>query len=81
MNEEISLITCKLAILPIVNTLDKIVISRCVYDKYAYNYYDNCHVESYNLGFFNVKHVIYELEHPELITRWTSNMDEDAYKY
>ena len=28
--------------------IEKIVISRGVYDKYAYNYYDNHHVEYYN---------------------------------
>ena len=30
--------------------------------------------------FFIVKHRIYELEHPSLITDWTSKMGGDAYK-
>ena len=64
-----------------VNTLNKIIIAREVYDNYVSYFYDNHPVEPYNPDFeMFVKQRHDELKHPALITEWTSNMDKDAYK-
>ena len=52
LHEEESLLTYKAAINSTVNTLNKITIVIYVYEKYLSNYYDDRHVESYNLKFF-----------------------------
>ena len=49
-----SLLTLKATITSIVNTLDKIFIARSVYENYVSNFYDDCHVEFYNLYFKNL---------------------------
>ena len=49
-----------------------------VYEKYVYNNYYDRNVESYNLDFF--QSCLDEMEHHALITEWTINMEEDAYK-
>ena len=52
-----------------------------VYGRYVSHYYDDCRVDFYNLEFnCFVKTFLDELEHPSLITSFTSNMDEDSYK-
>ena len=59
----------------------KIIIEIYVYANYVSNYYDDRNVESYNLEFiFFVKRRLDELEHPDLIIEWTSNIYEYAYK-
>ena len=50
-HEEDSVLTCKMAIPSIVNTLNKIYILRAVYDTYATNYYNEHHVETFKIKF------------------------------
>ena len=78
LHEEESIITYKASIPATVNTLKKNFIARDIYEKYVSNYYDDRNVESYNLDFF--QSCLDEMEHPALITEWTINMEEDAYK-
>ena len=76
-----TILTHKAEIPSIINTLYKIIIPREVYDTNVSNFYDDCHVESFNLEFaFFVKHNLDELEHLTFITKWTSNIDKTAYK-
>ena len=42
------IITYKTSIPENVNTLNKIYIPKMLYDKYALNFYDDCHVEIFN---------------------------------
>ena len=51
-HEKESLLACKADIPSTINTLNKIIISRYVYEKYVFSYYDDRHVESYNLELF-----------------------------
>ena len=52
-----------------------------MYEKYVSNYYDDWHIESYNLEFlFFVKQPLDELENPTPITEWRSNMDKYSDK-
>ena len=52
-----------------------------MYKKYVSSYYDNCHVESYNLGFkIIVKQLLDELEHNALITEWKSIVEKYSRK-
>ena len=51
-----------------------------MYENYVCNYYDDHHVESYNLEFYFIKQRHDELEHLSLITEWKSDMDKNAYK-
>ena len=51
LHQENSLLTCKAEILSIINTLKIIIIARYVYDTYASNFYEYCHIEFYNLEF------------------------------
>ena len=70
--------TCKVTLPSTVYTLKRIIIATDVYENYVSNYYDDCHVQSYNLKLIFFKQRLDELDHPALITEWISNMDEDA---
>ena len=48
-----------------------------MYDTYASNFYEDLHVEFYNLD-FKAKQRFDELEHTALIINWISNMDKQA---
>ena len=79
LNKQDIILTYKAANPSIVNKLNKTIIARDVYEKYVSNYYDDHHVESYNLEFkYFVKNCLDELEHLGLITDWTSNMEKYA---
>ena len=49
LHQEYIIITCKAAIPFIVNTLNKIIIIRDMYENYVYNLYDDLHVGLFNL--------------------------------
>ena len=51
LHQEESFIACNTDIPSIVNTFHKPPISRDVYEKYAFKFYDNRHVDLYNLEF------------------------------
>ena len=52
-----------------------------MYDKYAYNFDNDRHVEIFTRSFNSiVKRRLDELEHTSLITEWIINMDEAGYK-
>ena len=52
-----------------------------MYEKYASKFYDDRHVDLYNLEFiFFVKQRLDKLGHPSLITNWKNNMDKTDYK-
>ena len=77
LNHKDSILTCKAEIPSIVNTLNKIIIPRDVYDTYVSNFYCDHNVTLFNLDFkTNSKQSLNELEHPSLITEREINMDE-----
>ena len=79
LHQEDSLIKRKAEITSIVNTLNKIIIARDVYENYASKFYDDRHVEFYNPDFnFFIKQRLEELEHPGIITEWKNNMDKST---
>ena len=45
LHQEDSFLTLKSAILSIVNTLNKIIIARDLYEKYEYNFYEDFHID------------------------------------
>ena len=70
----------KAAIASIVKTLNKIVITKDVYDTFQSSWYYERYIETIieQIQFF-VKQCLDKLEHPALITEWIQNMDTDAY--
>ena len=79
LHDEGRLLTGKAPIKPIVKTLNKIVITRDVYDKFMYIWYDERHVKPYTEQFnFLSNNVFDKFEHPDLITEWIHNMDTYA---
>ena len=51
-----------------------------MYDTYVSNFYDDRYVTLFNLEFNFFKQRLDEMEHPVLITKWTTNTDKAAYK-
>ena len=79
LHQEESILTRKAAVTSTFNTLNKIIIARYVYEKYISNFYDDRHVDLYNLEcktFF--KQCLDELEHAALVTYWTSNIEKSS---
>ena len=61
--------------------IKKIIIPRDVNDTYLSHYYENLNVTFFNLDFNYFSNSVFrELEHPELITDWTSNTKKYADK-
>ena len=71
---------CKAEIPSILKILNKIVITKDVYNKFLSIWYDERHIEPIIEKFrFFVKQRLDELEHPYLVTEWIHNMDTSAY--